>query len=502
MTAEPDDLTTLLRSFTPANPQWRQSEAEARVSLDALPTAALPGLDHDVRWSTSWSTTAWDDVTVDEAGRLLAEAGDPLTVAAAFSMHSDGHVRQLAVAALDRAATPRAIRWLLLRCGDWVPQVRDAARAGLEPWLTPRHADELVDSLPLVEGGRFDPRRPAADLRQRIHSVVSDPASRPAVERGSRSTNRQVRRTCTRLLIEADADVALLQQVIATDDVVAVALVTAALPTQGPTNRTAGEILHRSPIARFRYEGLWRLTKDDEPGSEALARRALADPAASVRAVAQRWLSAHGGDTADAYRAMLATDPLAALRGLGDRPRPGDAAVARDFVDHDRATVRAAALRLLASAADQTDGPLFARRFMAGTGSERRPALAGLHAVGAGPFLEELWTSARATGDVRAVERVLFQVLPRAGRWKRIELGLDALAADEPVVRRMGFEVLARIAEGWNRGYIGPPADLEGMRRQLDLVRPGFSRPDQHPGQNRVRDFLEQVLQYPPPPPT
>ncbi len=496
MTAEPEDLITQIRALMPAAPARRQREAELRARLDALPTTALPRLDYDVRWSPAGSTWSWDSLTVDDARRLIAEAADLVTVTAGLSLHGDGHIRELAVEALDRAGSPRSIRWLLLRCGDWVPPVRDAARRALAPWLTPTFADDLVDALPLIDGARFGARRPAADLRPAVLAVVSDPASRPAVERGVGSTSSSVRRACVRLLADASPDVALLERVIATDDVAAIALVAAALPITGPLNRPTGEILLRSPMARFRSEGLWRLTRDDGPGSESLARAALADAAPSVREVAQRWLAQHRTDAAEQYRSMLAEQPLVALRGLGDRPDPGDADAARRLVDHGNGSVRAAALRLLAGLGDSTDRPLFAHRFMAGTAPERRYALAGLRRVGTGDLVDDLWAEARAlaAGDLRPAERVLFQILPLAGRWPRIDLALQAVASGDPDVRRMGFEALQRATVAWNRGYTTLPADLGPLRRRFDDARPAFGQADQHPAQAPLLAVLEAVL--------
>ncbi len=498
MTAEPDDLITRIRALTPAAPARRQREAALQARLDALPTTALPRLDYDVRWSPSGGTWSWESLTVDDARRLIAEAADLVTVAASLSLHGDGHIRELAVEELDRAGSPRSIRWLLLRCGDWVPPVRDAARQALGPWLNPTFADDLVDALPLIDGARFGARRPAADLRPAVVAVVSDPASRPAVERGVGSTSPSVRRACVRLLAAAGPDVALLERVIATDDVAAIALVAAALPTTGPLNRPTGEILLRSPMARFRSEGLWRLTRDDGPDGEALVRAALADAAPSVREVAQRWLEQHGVDTAAEYRSMLAEHPLVALRGLGDRPDPRDADTARRFVDHGDGSVRAAALRLLAGLGDSTDRPLFAHRFMAGTATERRYALAGLRRVGAGGLVDDLWAEAQAralaAGDLRPAERVLFQALPLAGRWPRIDLALQAVASGDPDVRRMGFEALQRATVAWNRGYTTLPADLGPLRQRLDDARPAFALADQHPAQAQLLALLEAVL--------
>lgn len=498
--ADRQHLAPWIKTLMPATPDPQAHETVVRQLLDDLPTTALPGLDYDMRWRASWRTYTWDSLAVAEAKRLLAGATDVVTVAAGLSMHRNGRIRQVAVNALVRSGSERALRWLVLRCGDWVPQVRDSARDGVDRWLSAHYAVELINSLPLLDGGRFSSGRPNSELRTLVVSVLHDPAARQAVEQGAMSESHPVRRACVRLLLEEGADPALLERTMETNDVVAIAMVAADLPTTGPVNRTAGEMMLQSAMARFRAEGLWRLTKDDEPGSETLVRSALTDAAPSVREVAQRWLSQCGHDPADHYRALLDTDALSALRGLADRPDGQDADFARSYVDDSTGSVRVAALRLLAGLGDRADGALFAERFLTGTAKERRHALAGLRRIGATGFIDDMWTYAQGNEDPRLVERVIYQVLPLSGRWKRIDVGLQAISAKDPATRAVGFEALRRVLVAWNRGYPGRPPDLDLLRQRLDDARPSFAdvrNRRAHPG---MLDSLASILRQPAPP--
>jgi len=470
--AEAQHVVVWIKTLVPSTPDRSAHEAALRHLLDSTLTVELPGLDYDMRWRQSWRTEPWESLAVSEAERLVSEADDLVTVAAGLSMHRNGRVREAAVRALDRSGSPRSLRWLVLRCGDWVPQVRDAARSAVEQWLSPPHAAELVDVLPILHGDRFGRGRPSNDMRTRIERLLRDPMARPAIEAGAVSPSRSVRRACVRLLIDFGADVSLLERAIPTKDVVAIAAIARSLPTAGAANRRTGELLFDSPMARFRAEGLWRLTKEDAPGVEDLVSGALCDPAPSVREVAQRWLSIHGDDPAEEYRAMLDTDPESALLGMGDRPDTTDGDTARRFLDDDRRRVKLAALRLLAQLGANKDGALFAERFLEGTAKERRYALAGLRRIGASRFIDDMWRSALDTGDMRLVERVVYQVLPLAGRWKRIDIGLQAIASSETTIREVGFEALRRVLTEWNRGYSGHAVEADALRSRLYSARP------------------------------
>ena len=68
-----------------------------------------------------------------------AEAQSPPTAADALERVFDGngHVREAAVRELASAPRPEAIRVLLARANDWVPQVRSAAATALA-WVMER----------------------------------------------------------------------------------------------------------------------------------------------------------------------------------------------------------------------------------------------------------------------------------------------------------------------------------------------------------------------------
>jgi hypothetical protein len=67
-----------------------------------------------------------------EAARRRFEAGEAGAIATVLaSMHRSGHVRQAAVEAMCASDRSRLLPYVALRAADWVPQVRDPARAGL-----------------------------------------------------------------------------------------------------------------------------------------------------------------------------------------------------------------------------------------------------------------------------------------------------------------------------------------------------------------------------------
>ena len=79
--------------------------------------------------------------TVEQSVELLAIG----------SLNSNGYIRQSAVEKLAMISHPRAIQFLVYRLADWVLHVREAAKKGIENYLTPEHLEGLIQNLPLFE---------------------------------------------------------------------------------------------------------------------------------------------------------------------------------------------------------------------------------------------------------------------------------------------------------------------------------------------------------------
>lgn len=89
------------------------------------------------------------------------------------SRASDGHVREAALRALGRLHRAEALRYVLPRLGDWVPQVRVAARETLDVLMTrPMAASELFAHFRLVQALRRIERVDLSDVHAQITGFV------------------------------------------------------------------------------------------------------------------------------------------------------------------------------------------------------------------------------------------------------------------------------------------------------------------------------------------
>ena len=355
-----------------------------------------------------------------------AEAQSPPTAADALERVFDGngHVREAAVRELASAPRPEAIRVLLARANDWVPQVRSAAATALAAHLR----DDLVPAwalaLDAVEALRRGGRVEGDAVVASIDSFLASPERLARVVAATRTAPMALRRIVGKMRGAAAPDEAALATLLH-DDAAGRDIVAALSATR------AAEALRN---ARWR-DAVWLAA-------------AVSPHAAVRRAGLASALGASGADRA-AYIERFAFDPSAAVRAC---------ALAASS-DAERARIRAAAARAL-------DAPDAGR-----ADDDRRRAIA-LHTLIALGGFDERATSRwlRAPGErTRAVAY--------AGCWQRADaagreaLVLAALADDAPRVQRWAARAVQRdgLVPHW-RSLLDVVVNAQSARR-LHSVR-------------------------------
>ncbi|MDA0178983.1 hypothetical protein OJ997_01655 [Solirubrobacter phytolaccae] len=247
-----------------------------------------------------------------------------------------GHVRQAALETVP--LTPLTARVLVLRCADWVAEVRSAAFTRLRAC----DRDLLVAALPLVAwvmdewtrgdllGALLDERLTDDDLR--ALADVPDLALRRAAWR---------RLTARGAITPADV-----QRAAADEDVAVRGIAARSLPDLAEADRrAAAERLLDDRVGWVAVRALTELVRLD--GADRIVP-ALTARSATVRRAARDWARVRDVDARAVYLARDPRDELA-LVGLAALRDPRDAELVRAMVDDPRARVRRAGLRALAT---------------------------------------------------------------------------------------------------------------------------------------------------------
>ncbi|MGP4112268.1 hypothetical protein ACTWP5_15310 [Streptomyces sp. 4N509B] len=384
-----------------------------------------------------WRAPRWSLAT---ARRLLRGDPSPLGLVVA-SFHPDGFVRDVVVAHLAELDEPLALPALALRAADWVPRVRDRARAAFDERLDEPTAVVLLATAPVAlalwerRQGRWLADRVEAVLREGPEEVLAAALAAPdwRTRRTAHLTALAVGRLdLTAMLRAAAHDGDLPTRLRCAEAAVRTAVAAGTVERVRP--------LLGSGTASVRAEAVHTLARH---GDVAPAVAALADRNPVVREVARAVLRPTGLDPAAHYR-RLAASPApepGALAGLGETGTADDAGLVRAFLDHPRPRGRAEAvraLRRLGAADPDTLAPMLtdaSGAVVRQVTSALRPHASGLDRTRLRALL--------APGGPPHVRTAAYRLLHARDTWTRLLTDLDLVADPSPAIRRRARTDLA-----------------------------------------------------------
>ncbi|MFG2781586.1 hypothetical protein ACGFY7_27530 [Streptomyces prunicolor] len=366
--------------------------------------------------------------------------------------HRDGRIRE---AALQQAAgCSELLPLIVVRCADWVGQVRERARELLRASLDVETGVALAPLILLF--GRRGRGALAIELLDEVLRRASREQLAPLLTCADRAVRRHVHRLAVEegLLSPGELARAAARD---TDAVVQNLCAEAALAAVAKTGGYDDvlEPLLRARNPRARATGVTALRAAGLPGR---AEEFLADRSGVVRACARYVVRRGGGDPLALYRAWCrAAEPApGAVIGLAECGGRGDAEVLWGFVGHPAAAVRARALAGL-RALDVVD----VRRMLPllddpAPGVVREATLALLPSAGLvpdGPLMERL-AGGWPKGWPRHVRVGAFRLLDARGGIVRLRAAVTVLDDPDERLRAWGAQVVRRwrLEEGMTPG--------------------------------------------------
>jgi hypothetical protein len=413
---------------------------QARQALQELSLAVRDALLCDRRDGLAWLATLTPDelVRLDDVARganswrgpAIGGKPDPLEStglgAVLASMHYDGYLRERA---LDQLPAELGAAFLAIRTADHVPQVRTRAR---ELLLRLPYSGERATGVLLVVQGRLN----AAEL-------LNDYADQLTAEQFAdlrRADFRALRRwSYQRALSEGTLTIEELEAGALDDDQWLRARCADSL-----AQRADADLAPRLLTSRYvetRMAGLVRLP--DELLDEAEIERALFDPSARVRELAQWRCRRRGGDPAQLYRDASAdrrTD--AKVYGLIATGSADDLPLVEPHLADAKPAVRSAAAKAVATwVGGETRarllGPLLLDISSKVVGSVV-PALAGLP-----PSTTDAYTAAAWASDQPWSRRGVMRLAILRGPWDGLEAVLHFIVDPDPALAKLAHANLA-----------------------------------------------------------
>ncbi|MFE4261485.1 hypothetical protein [Streptomyces sp. NPDC056883] len=381
--------------------------------------------------------------------------------------HWDGRIRERAVA--EAAGTPELLPLVLLRCADWVPQVRAAARGVIAEALGDAGEDTLRTLTPMVM--HLAKRRQGRWAAEAFEAALREPRYAAVRAELCAHGDLRTRRAAVRITLEAAnsfTTLALARRAAGEPDAVLrdawTRAALAALAARGSED-SAVDALLASRAGFVRAAGVTALRAAGRAGE---ASRHLDDASGTVRACARWLLRQDGADARAAYLRLCADSPApGAVLGLAECGERADSAVLAGLLGERDGRVRAAAvagLRLL-------DGPGPGPEALSALLDDPSPVVVREVTRSLRPVADRLPTGplvARALRDRPAhLRRAALRLLAARGA----DEGLPALTAalDDPdrALRRVALDLLR--TWDWQataRRETYEPAELRALYRQ------------------------------------
>lgn len=390
------------------------------------------------------------------------------------SMTGDGYAREEAIRRLGALGHRRAVPFLMLRLGDWVPQVRDAARSELERLLPLGIESELIRCHALIDRLLGIQRSDLTATHAWLTGVLRGEPGLVGLRSGLGSQDMRERRYCLRLLAGvAGCDQEVVRAALGDPDPgIRAWLAGRVISGRVGADRKVLRVLLSDAASVVSTKMIRALGEQEiEEHADLLLELACSD-ARPVRESARFALRSIGRAGIDRYARRLISGAqehgvrsgwVAALAECGGEE---DIEVVARFLAHPRASVRASAL----SGMGRLDSDSAARAALMmlddPSSTVRRVVIRLLSGVPG-----DRW-AARAEQLLQegtpGVQRSMFDLLVARGGWEMLVPVLHAFAMDDPALRARSWWVLGRWHDVMGRyGWLRPEPELLG--RLLDL---------------------------------
>lgn len=450
---------------------YRQAEDESLISraLVGIAPAQLPALEEAIR--QIWRGGRREPPFVQ---RALSGAVNEPALFRLISFHPDGHVREAAVARLASSEDGSELPFLLLRCDDWVPQVRSAAERAVMPRLRDENAAAVTRNFSLI--ARLALRGRAEELLAKVAAAVVSPSYLRALSEVIAAGPREEARAIVGFVINRVGEAMppiVAAGVVSRDDLVR------RLVAPFVTSPETLELLVRDAVPAVRRAALETLARTSSDRARPHLERALLDGSAAVRETARVRLADAQLDFAAIYRQALSSPTsrkiAAALAGLAETGRADDAALAEPFLVHTSAAVRRAAMRCVLS----LDGNAFAERIAPMLLDASRSVSASArdrlrkHVITIGAqSLQELFERAPS----QHARLNVIRLMPLLSRWQAIGLLVAATTSNDAPVA----DEARKFVRSWRRNYgsqsVPSRQDLARLASALDAAEGSLDR--------------------------
>ncbi len=431
----------------------------------------LPAFEIRLRQSTL-QTCGWHTLRPELAARQTL----PVMAWGVLSLHPNGHIREQAIERLC-GGQASALRFLLLRLNDWVPQVRSAADRAVRARLTAEHLSEWLEVVGLLDALQSRSRHDHRWLNEAVAKLMCSSGSTQTLERALGSGERRVARwamnaamtlpdTKRRRFIDLGlANVDPVCRNIAASEV--------RRWTACPGRAALLQCMRENRLMHIRREALYAMVDAPTAARIAWLQESLLDAHRSIREAARHFLRSDVPefDARAPYTRELACDSAANLRaaiaGLGETGGPDDCEWLTPFIEHADATIASAAVRAIAQLDGEHHIDLLIGLLSDARALIAREAMRGLIKFGDSVPREGLLNVVRASPHAHSA-RYALKVLLQRPWYEALADGLAAAGHHDSVVAQEAIDLLESFIRRPYR-YAPTETQREDVERSLRL---------------------------------
>lgn len=439
--------------------------------------------------------------TIQALGKLEPDVAVELLGIA--TLNASGYTREAALSALAVLGHPRAVPYVLLRLGDWVDQVHQAAVRALRTLIARGAQSELFAHHDLVERLGAIERVELSSVEAEIRNHLRAPESLPFLEAGMRADRAETRHFCFRLMgsgLDGRPD---LLDLAARDRHTAIRRWLAREHAQGRISLPPDYLrsLLRDSSDRVSMTMICALSREQVvTHREELVELAMAQ-ARTVREAARFTLGrVESQGLASQCRSRLGDLPMEAVwpglvACLGETGDASDFPRLVVFLDHRRPRVRAAAV----TATSHVDGQRAAARVVPlladSSGRVRRAVMAALTRAPRAHWADGAWRI--LVGGPEGGRVAALRLLIAGGGWDAMPALLNAFVDRSDVVQQWAWRgVCSWMQRNRVRGWLRPSAvDLAAIEQVWPRVRSSDQPPNWAARDwSGLRDWIESLI--------
>jgi HEAT repeat protein len=386
------------------------------------------------------------------------------------SLNRSGYVRESSVNELARLPNQENLRFILLRLGDWVPQVRVAALNALRAHLVPKYVKWILEALPLIDQQLSVQRVNLTPIHQEIVQFILEHASTEDVN-GLENAKRLRYYKYLFQFQFLDIDEKVAARIFGDSNFLIRFLVVSqiskfSIPFQRRLVRLA--LKDRATLVKMKALDTVRHFLPDLSDD---VQTLLLDKANSVRDFSRRLLKPIGMDFIGFYRHNVEVEESVsgAVMGLCDIGGSDDLAVFEKYAISTNGRVSADCLLALNKFDHQSAIKYAIEMLGHKSGIVRKVSIRILATQATQETLD--WVRARfRQGDLR-IKMASLSVFKKAGGWSVLPDLINSVSDDSAMVSKLGWQLLAKFRIDLARLFVQPTEeDLERARQSLKQV--------------------------------